>query len=207
MAQHIDHTCLRMDATSETFAKLYTEAKEHHFYSVCVPGSHLEEAKKALEDSDVKVAVTVGFPHGNEPTEVKLMYTTYLKHKGADEIDVVWNMGYFKDGNYYQLHKELKELADMTPCLKVILETCLLSTEEIIDACILCVFSGAHFVKTSTGFSTGGATVRDIRLMKLVVGNSAQVKASGGVKEKQFAESLIANGASRIGSSASIALL
>ena len=209
LARFIDHTLLTADATANDIEKLCAEAREHGFYGVCVNGSRVQQARHLLEDTDVKVAGVVGFPLGAASGDAKRFETEAAIDEGAHEIDVVLNLGRLKDGDDKYVLRELRdvvEAADERP-VKVILETCLLTHEEKIRACHLVVESGAHFVKTSTGFSTGGATVADVNLLRDTVGPEFGVKASGGIRDTKTALALIAAGATRLGTSASVAIV
>ena len=209
LAAYIDHTLLKPDATAKDIEKLCAEAHTHRFYSVCVNGSRVELARHLLEDSDVHVACVVGFPLGAGIPDAKRFETEAAVDDGAQEIDVVLNLGQLKDGNDKFVLRELRDVvqaADGNP-VKVIIETCLLTHAEKIRACRLVVDSGAQFVKTSTGFSTGGATVDDVKLMRETVGPNFGVKASGGIRDTQTALAMIAAGATRLGTSASVAIV
>jgi deoxyribose-phosphate aldolase len=209
LAAYIDHTVLKADATVKDIEKLCAEAREHKFYSVCVNGSWIARARQFLEGTDVKVASVVGFPLGAMATDVKRYETEAAIDDGAHEIDVVINIARLKDGEDQFIFRELcdvVEAADERP-VKVILETCLLTNEQKVRACKLVVETGARFVKTSTGFSTGGATVDDVKLMRETVGPEFGVKASGGVRDAKTALAMIAAGATRLGTSASVAIV
>jgi deoxyribose-phosphate aldolase len=209
LAAFIDHTLLKADAPARDIEKLCAEAREHKFYSVCVNGSRVAEARHFLEGADVKVASVVGFPLGAMSTDAKRFETEAAIDDGAQEIDVVLNVGRLKDGDDKYVLREFCDVVEAADerTVKVILETCLLTREEKIRACKLVVESGAHFVKTSTGFSTGGATVDDVRLMRETVGPKFGVKASGSIRDTQTALAMIAAGATRLGTSASIAIV
>jgi len=209
LARFIDHTLVRPDATVRDFEKLCAEAREHNFYSVSVNGSWIVEARHFLEGSDVKVGCSVGFPLGAMPADVKRFETEAAIDDGAHEIDVVLNVGRLKGGDDKFVLRELcdvVEAADERP-VKVILETCLLTHEEKIRACKLVVESGARFIKTSTGLSTVGATVEDVKLLRETVGPKFGVKAAGGIRNTQTALAMIAAGANRLGTSASVAIV
>ena len=209
LAAYIDHTLLKADATATDITKLCAEAREHRFHSVCVNGTWVEQASHLLEDTGVKVACTIGFPFGAVSADVKRYETEAAIDDGAQEIDVVINIGRLKDGDDQYVLRELRdvaEAADEWP-VKVILETCLLTREEKIHACHLVVESGARFVKTSTGLSTGGATIEDVKLMRETVGPKFGVKAAGGIRDARTALAMIAAGATRLGTSASIAIV
>lgn len=202
----IDHTILKADAKREDVVRYCKEAKEYDFMSVCVNSCNVKTVKKELEGSDVKVCCVVGFPLGAMATEAKAFETKYCVENGADEIDMVINIGGLKDKDYDLVRRDIEEVVKAAngKVVKVIIETCLLDEEEKKKACELAKEAKAHFVKTSTGFSTGGAKVEDIRLMKSVVGDELKVKASGGVRTKEDAMNMIDAGADRIGASSGI---
>ncbi len=209
LARYIDHTLLRADATLRDIEKLCAEAREHGFYAVCVNGSRVAEARHFLDGSDVKVATVVGFPLGAADADSKRFETEAMIDNGAQEIDVVINIGRLKDGNDTAVLRELRdvvEAADERP-VKVILETCLLTREEKIRACHLVSESGAQFVKTSTGFGAAGATLDDVKLMRVVVGPKVGVKAAGGIRDTLTALAMIEAGATRLGTSSGVALV
>ena len=209
LARHIDHTLLKADASARDIEKLCAEAREHHFWSVCVNGSRVVQAAALLEDSDVKVAAVVGFPLGAMDSDAKRFETENVIDLGAQEIDLVLNIARLKEGDEKYVLRELRdvvEAADGVP-VKVILETCLLTNEEKLRACSLVVESGARFVKTSTGFSNGGATLDDVKMMREAVGPKFGVKASGGIRDTATALAMIAAGATRLGTSAGIAIV
>jgi deoxyribose-phosphate aldolase len=209
LAQYIDHTLLKPEAVRPDFEKLCREAVEHRFYSVCVIGSRVELVRTLVEDSGVKVAAVVGFPLGAMDPDTKRYETEVAIDHGAEEIDLVLNIGKLKEGDIRFVLRELRdvvEAADERP-VKVILETSLLTREEKILACRLVVESGAKFVKTSTGFSTGGATLDDVKLMREQVGPEFGVKASGGIRDTQSALAMIEAGATRLGTSAGVAIV
>lgn len=204
-----DHTILKADATEAAVAKICAEAKEYGFMSVCVNTYYTAFVAEQLKDSDVKVCTVVGFPLGQMSTKAKALETQCAVEDGADEIDMVLNVAALKDGKYDVVLEDIKAVkaACGKALLKVILETCLLTKEEIVKACELSVEAGADFVKTSTGFSTGGATAEDIALMRKTVGPNIGVKASGGVRDSKGAIAMVEAGANRIGASATIAIL
>ncbi len=189
--------------------KLCDEAKTQGFYAVCVNGCHVSLAKKALENSKVKLAAVIGFPLGAMSTKTKVFEAKDCVLNGADEIDMVINIGWLKSKMYEAVGNEIQaiKLAIGDKILKVILETCYLTDAEKEKACSLSVEAGADFVKTSTGFGSGGATFEDVILMKRVVGNKAKIKASGGIKDKETALKYIELGVSRIGTSSGPTLL
>jgi deoxyribose-phosphate aldolase len=209
LAAYIDHTLLKADATAKDIEKLCAEAREYHFYSVCVNGSWVGQAGHFLEGAGIKIACVVGFPLGAMSGDVKRFETEAAIDDGAQEIDIVLNLGRLKAGDNKFILRELcdvVEAADERP-VKVILETCLLTQAEKIRACQLVVESGAKFVKTSTGFSTSGATIADVKLMRETVGPKFGVKASGGIRDTQTALAMIEAGATRLGTSASVAIV
>ena len=204
-----DHTILKADATEEAVAKICAEAMEYGFMSVCVNTYYTAFVAEKLKGTDVKVCTVVGFPLGQMSTRAKALETECAVADGAQEIDMVLNVAALKDGKYDVVLADIKAVkaACGNALLKVILETCLLTKEEIVKACELSVKAGADFVKTSTGFSTGGATTEDIALMRKTVGPDIGVKASGGVRDYKGAAAMVEAGASRIGASATIAIL
>mgnify|MGYP001592007254 CR=1 FL=1 len=209
IAKMIDHTILKAFATKEDVKVLCKEAKEYNFFSVCINPANIELAKKELEGSDVKICTVIGFPLGANTSEVKAFETKDAIKKGADEVDMVINIGALKDKNYDYVLNDIKavvDAADKKALVKVIIETCYLTDEEKKIACELSVKAGADFVKTSTGFGTGGSTPEDIKLMREVVGPNIGVKASGGVRNQEDAKAVIEAGCSRIGASASVAI-
>jgi len=209
LAKYIDHTILKPNATTDQVKAICEEAIEYGFMSVCVNLTHTALVSRMLKDSDVKTCTVVGFPLGAVLPEVKAFETRVAVEEGADEIDMVINIGALKDGNYDLVEKDIKAVVDASSdaLVKVIFETCLLTKEEIVKAAELSVAAGADFVKTSTGFSTGGATVEDVALMKKTVGDQAKVKASGGVRDYAGAMAVIEAGAERIGASAGVAIV
>lgn len=209
MNKYIDHTLLKQDATQAQIETLCEEAKQYDFKSVCVNPGFVSTSKELLKDSDVLVCTVIGFPLGASTTATKVFETKDAITNGADEIDMVINVSNLKDKKYDVIEQEIKAIKDAcgTRTLKVILETCLLSDEEIVKACELSVAAGANFVKTSTGFSTGGATAYHVALMKKTVGNKAEVKASGGIRSKDDFDTLVEAGATRIGASSGVLLM
>ncbi len=209
LAQYIDHTLLKPDATAREIEQLCREAIEHSFWSVCVNGSRVAQAYALVENTSVKVACTVGFPLGAMNSDSKRFEVEAAIDDGAQEIDVVINVGKLKDGDDAYVLRELRDVVEAAEerTVKVILETCLLSRDEKIRACKLVVESGAHFVKTSTGFSTSGATTHDVQLMRQCVGESFGVKASGGIRELKIALAMIESGATRLGTSSGVAIV
>lgn len=203
-----DHTILKADATRKEVAKVCSEAKEYQFMSVCVNSYYTAFVSQELKGSGVKVCTVVGFPLGQMSTEAKAAETRIAVAAGADEIDMVINVGALKDKEYDVVLKDIREVKEACgkALLKVIIETCLLTDEEKEKACLLAKEAGADFVKTSTGFSTGGATKEDVALMRQAVGEDMGVKASGGIRDRQKAEEMIKAGASRLGTSATISI-
>ncbi|MCM3650522.1 deoxyribose-phosphate aldolase [Metabacillus litoralis] len=210
IAKMIDHTALKADTTKEIIEKLCQEASEYQFASVCVNPTWVETAAQLLKGSGVKVCTVIGFPLGANTPETKAFETKDAIEKGANEVDMVINIGALKDKNYDLVERDIKavvEAAEGKALTKVIIETCLLTEEEKVRVCELAVSAGADFVKTSTGFSTGGATVEDIALMRKTVGPEIGVKASGGVRDTEGAEALVQAGASRIGASSGVSIV
>lgn len=209
LARYIDHTLLKPDAPAKDIEKLCAEAREHKFAAVCVNGSRVELARHILEGGDVKVAVVIGFPLGATDSDTKRFETEAALDNGAQEIDMVLNIGRLKDGDDKYVLREIRDIveADDERTVKVIIETCLLTREEKIRACRLILEGGAHFVKTSTGFSTGGATIDDVKLLRQTVGPKFGVKASGGIRDTATALAMIEAGATRLGTSSGVAIL
>ena len=210
IAKYIDHTVLKPEATVEEVKKLCKEAKEYNFASVCVNGCYAALVSAELAGSDVKTCVVVGFPLGAMTKEAKAFETADAIKNGANEIDMVINIGELKDKNYELFKEDIEAVVNAAKgkaIVKVIIETCLLTDEEKVKACEIAKEAKADFVKTSTGFSTGGATKEDIALMRKTVGESLGVKASGGVRDYKTAMDMINAGASRIGASAGIAIV
>ena len=210
LSRYIDHTLLKADATENEVIKLCNEAKEYDFFSVCINPGFVELATKELSESNVAVCTVIGFPLGASTPETKAFETRDAIQKGAAEVDMVINISKLKDKKDEEVLKDIKavvDAADKKALVKVIIETCLLTDEEKERACKLAKDAGADFVKTSTGFSTGGATKEDIALMRKTVGTEMGVKASGGVRTYEDAVTMIESGATRIGASASIAIV
>ncbi len=208
--KYFDHTILKPEASKEAVLKICKEALEHDFASVCVNQYRTALVAEQLKGSDVMVCTVVGFPLGAVSTEVKVFETKQAIADGAQEIDMVINVGALKDGDYDYVREDiraLKEACGDKAHLKVIIETCLLTDEEKVKACELSVEAGADFVKTSTGFSTGEATAEDVALMKKTVDGKAQVKASGGIRDKETARKMIEAGADRLGTSATVKIV
>jgi len=209
LARYIDHTLLKPDATAKDVDRLCAEARKHSFYAVCVNGSRIVQACHLLEDSDIKVATVVGFPLGAMDTDAKRFETEAAIDSGAQEIDLVLNIGRLKDGDDKYVLRELRdvcEAADERP-VKIILETCLLTDEEKIRACHLVLDSGAQFVKTSTGFAASGATIEDVKLLRETVGPKFGVKAAGGIRDTLTAVTMIEAGATRLGTSNGVTII
>lgn len=209
--QYIDHTLLKADATSADIQQLCQEAKEHHFKTVCINPSFVSLAKDLLSDSDVGVCTVVGFPLGANKSEIKATEAMKAIEDGADEIDMVINIGALKEQDYDLVFQDIQIVAEVCHThhkkIKVIIETALLNDEEKVKVCKLATDAGADFVKTSTGFSSGGATVHDIELMKKAISPTMEVKASGGIRDYQSAVSMIKAGATRLGASSSVAIV
>ncbi len=208
-SKYIDHTLLKATATYDDILKLCSEANQYDFASVCVNPANVSIAHKLLNGSDVMVCTVIGFPLGANSMEVKAFETTKAIADGADEIDMVINVGQAKAQNWDYVYEDIKAVVDAANgvLVKVIIETCYLTDEEKVMACKMAKKAGADFVKTSTGFGTGGATVEDVKLMKEAVGDTMKVKASGGIRNKKDFEAMIAAGANRIGCSAGVAIM
>ena len=206
---YIDHTLLKADANEEQIHALIDEAKEYQFASVCVNPTWVKTAANALKDSPVKVCTVIGFPLGASTTTVKAFEAKDAIANGADEIDMVINIGALRSRNYKLVEDDIKAVVESsgTKLVKVIIETCLLTDDEKVKACQLAKSAGADFVKTSTGFSTGGATIEDIALMRKTVGPDMGVKASGGARTLKAAQAFIKVGANRIGTSSGVAIM
>lgn len=208
-SKYIDHTILKATATREDILKLCSEANQYHFASVCVNPAYVALAHQLLSGTGVMVCTVIGFPLGANTPSVKAFETTQAIADGADEVDMVINLGRAKahdwDGVYEDIWAVVQAASGVL--VKVIIETCYLTDEEKVKACQMAVKAGADFVKTSTGFGTGGATVEDVRLMKQTVGDACKVKASGGIRDKEAFEAMIAAGADRIGCSAGVKIM
>ncbi len=209
IAARIDHTLLRPDATDKEIRNLCREAREHGFAAVCVNPVWVNLCGRLLKGTGVMVATVIGFPLGAIPARAKAEEAARAVVEGADELDMVMNIGFLKSGRAAEVEEEIRGVVQAAEgrTVKVIIEAALLTDEEKVKACTLARRAGAHFVKTSTGFSKGGATARDVALMRRVVGESIGVKASGGVKTSADARKMIQAGASRIGASAGIAIV
>jgi deoxyribose-phosphate aldolase len=209
LAQYIDHTSLKPDVTKDDIIKLCEEAKKYRFKAVCVNPIYVRLCSEILMNSGVLIAAVVGFPLGASSPEIKADETRSAVEDGAREIDMVINIGALKDKDYELIFREIHEIviaASGYP-VKVIIETALLDDTQKIIACALAKAAGAHFVKTSTGFGPGGATVEDVALMRKIVGPYMGVKASGGIRDTETAQKMISAGANRIGASASVKII
>ena len=208
-AAMIDHTLLKAEATRPQIEAICAEAKQYVFASVCVNPTWVKTAAELLAGTEVKVCTVIGFPLGANTPEVKAFETKNAIENGATEIDMVINIGAMKNGEFDLVREDIKAVVDAAngTLVKVIIESCLLTNEEKVKACELAVEAGADFVKTSTGFSTGGATAEDIALMRKTVGPDIGVKASGGVRSLEDMKLMIENGATRIGASSGVAIM
>lgn len=211
LAGMIDHTLLKPEASVSEIKQLCEEAMQNSFASVCVNPSYVETCFDLLKSSNVKVCTVIGFPLGATTTQAKYLEAEEAIKNGAEELDMVLNIGRLKDKDFDFVYNDLKSIADLSKkhlCTsKLIIETCLLSDEEKVAACLLAKDAGLNFVKTSTGFSKGGATTHDVALMKFVVGDKLQVKASGGIRSYEDAIAMINSGAARLGASAGIKII
>jgi len=210
IAKLIDHTLLKPEATYNDIKKLCEEAKKYHFYAVCINPSFVKMAKELLKDTDIKVATVIGFPLGADSINAKVYETKDAILNGADEIDMVINIGVLKSKDYAYIYNEIRSVKSVAKekVLKVIIEAPVLTYEEKVIACSISKAAGADFVKTSTGFSKqGGATVEDVRLMRSIVGNDVGVKAAGGIRTFEKAVEMINAGANRIGASSSVRIM
>lgn len=211
IAAMIDHTLLKADATEAQIVQLCKEAVEYNFGAVCVNSYWVNTCVEALEDSDVKVAAVVGFPLGAMSTEAKVFETKDAISQGATEIDMVLNVGELKADELANVAEDIRQVVcaahDFDAIVKVIIETCLLTEDQKVKACLIAKAMGADFVKTSTGFAGGGATVEDVKLMRAVVGPEMGVKASGGVRSLADARAMIQAGANRIGASSGVKIV
>ena len=208
-SKYIDHTLLKAFATKAEILNLCAEANKYNFKSVCVNPCYVEYAHELLKGTDVKICTVIGFPLGANVSEVKAFETTKAIADGADEIDMVINVGMAKDHDYDALYDDIKAVVDAANgvLVKVIIETCYLTDEEKVEVCKNAVKAGADYVKTSTGFGTAGATVSDVKLMRETVGENIGVKASGGIKTKNDFLDMIDAGASRVGCSAGVKIM
>lgn len=209
LEKYIDHTLLKPESTQDQILKLCAEAKEYDFASVCVNPYWVKTCAEALKGTDVKVCTVIGFPLGASTSAVKAYETKDAIANGAGEVDMVLNIGEMKAGNYDAVQTDVEAVVKAADgvCVKVILENCLLTKEEIVKACELCAAAKATFVKTSTGFSTAGANSEDVKLMKEAVKGQCLVKAAGGVRTYEDMEKMIEAGADRIGTSAGVKLM
>ncbi|SFZ94396.1 deoxyribose-phosphate aldolase [Flaviramulus basaltis] len=207
--KYIDHTLLKPTATKEDIINLCNEAKAYNFFSVCVNSCYVSLAKSCLENSNIKVCSVIGFPLGAMSTKAKVEEAKTALNDGADEIDMVINLGLLKSKDFDCVWKDIESVKNIMPnkTLKVILETCYLEEIEIIKASELAIQSGADFIKTSTGFGIGGATLHDVKLMISVANNKAKIKASGGIKDEKTALEYINIGVERLGTSSGIAIV
>ena len=205
----IDHTLLKAESSQDQIKQLCQEAKDHDFFSVCVQPTWISLCKEELGGSGVKIATVIGFPLGANTTETKVFEAKDAIEKGADEIDMVINIGALKSGQDQLVEDEIRAIKEAIGdhILKVIIETCLLTEDEKIRACQLTLKAGGDYVKTSTGFSTGGAKLEDVKLMKDQVKDQAKVKASGGIRDFATAQKMVEAGADRLGVSAGIAIV
>ncbi|MFC1659269.1 deoxyribose-phosphate aldolase [Pseudomonadota bacterium] len=211
ISPYIDHTNLRSDTTSKDIKKLCKEAIKYNFASVCINPCFVSLCKKSLKNSNVKVCTVTGFPLGASTTQTKIFETKKAIKDGADEIDMVINIGKLKEKKYKYIENEIREIVEIAKknkvLTKVIIETCLLDNNEKVKACEIVVKAGADFVKTSTGFSTEGAKVEDIKLMKIATKSKIEIKASGGIRDYKTATQMIKAGATRIGASSGIKIV
>jgi deoxyribose-phosphate aldolase len=211
IAKFIDHTLLKQTATESQIEKLCDEAMEHGFAAVCVNPYWVDFCARRLAGTNVKVCTVVGFPLGATPTDVKVFETEFCLKNGAKEIDMVMNIGAAKDGDWSFVQSDIAALAKIAhekkAILKVIFENCLLEKQEIVKACEASLKAGADFVKTSSGFSTGGATIEDVKLMVETVAGRCKVKAAGGIRNAKDAADMIKIGAVRLGTSAGVAIV
>jgi deoxyribose-phosphate aldolase len=207
--KYIDHTLLEPDASPQAVIKLCQEAINYEFYTVCVSGCYAILAAEQIRHSNVKLAVTIGFPLGSSTSEAKVQEAKIAVEQGAYEIDMVLNIGFLKAGLTEEVEEEIRSIKSVIgeKILKVILETCYLSNSEIATACKISEKAGADFVKTSTGFGTAGATLEHIKLMKLSIGGHMKIKASGGIRDKETAIKYVNAGVDRIGTSSGIQIV
>ncbi|WP_286184564.1 deoxyribose-phosphate aldolase [Bacillus sp. SD075] len=209
-AKMIDHTLLKAEATKEQIVTLCEEAREYGFASVCVNPIWVKTAAEKLKGSDVKVCTVIGFPLGASTTAVKAIESENAIQNGAEEVDMVLAIGVLKSGEYEEVEADIRAVVDAVKTkalVKVIIETSLLTEEEKVIACELSLRAGADFVKTSTGFSTGGATVEDVALMHEIVKDKAGVKASGGIRDLKDLKSMVEAGATRVGASSGVKIM
>lgn len=207
--KYIDHTNLKQDMSEQDLIKLVNEAKEYDFFSICINPCWVKQASELLVGSNTKVCSVIGFPLGANTTNIKVLEAKEAIENGASEIDMVINVSKLKDKDYEYVYNEIKQIKEAigNNVLKVIIEACLLTNEEKTIACQIIMKAGANFVKTSTGMSTGGATVEDVKLFKEVVGDTTLIKAAGGVRTYEDAISMIEAGANRIGTSGGVKIV
>lgn len=207
--KYIDHTNLKQDMSEQDLIKLVKEAKEYDFFSICINPCWVKQASELLAGSNTKVCSVIGFPLGANTTNIKVLEAKEAIENGASEIDMVINVSKLKDKDYEYVYNEIKKIKEAigNNVLKVIIEACLLTNEEKTIACQIIMKAGANFVKTSTGMSTGGATVEDVKLFKKVVGDNTLIKAAGGVRTYEDAISMIEAGANRIGTSGGVKIV
>lgn len=207
--KYIDHTNLKQDMSEQDLIKLVDEAKEYDFFSICINPCWVKQASELLAGSNTKVCSVIGFPLGANTTNIKVLEAKEAIENGASEIDMVINVSKLKDKDYEYVYNEIKQIKEAigNNVLKVIIEACLLTNEEKTIACQIIMKAGANFVKTSTGMSTGGATVEDVKLFKEVVGDTTLIKAAGGVRTYEDALSMIEAGANRIGTSGGVKIV
>lgn len=212
LAKLIDHTALKPETTAEDIVRLCQEARDHNLFAVCVAPSWVRIAREHLDGTAVRTVTVIAFPHGNTLPEVKAFEAEQAIRQGAQELDMVLNIGVLRSGQPDGVVRDIKAVVDVARCtpgtiVKVIIETALLTDEQKVQACRLVQEASADFVKTSTGFSSAGATVSDIRLMKEAVGNRVGIKAAGGIRDLAIALAMIRAGATRLGCSASVPIL
>lgn len=207
--KYIDHTNLKQDMSEQDLIKLVNEAKEYNFFSICINPCWVKQASELLASSNTKVCSVIGFPLGANTTNIKVLEAKEAIANGASEIDMVINVSKLKDKDYEYVYNEIKQIKEAigNNVLKVIIEACLLTNDEKTIACQIIMKAGANFVKTSTGMSTGGATVEDVKLFKEVVGDTTLIKAAGGVRTYEDAISMIEAGAKRIGTSGGVKIV
>ncbi len=209
LAKYFDHTLLKSSATCADVEKICDEAIQYGFFGVCVNPVHVQMVKAKLSGSGVKTCSVVGFPLGANSTAVKAEEARLAVAEGADEVDMVINLGALVEGSFTFVERDIRAVVEAAgeAWVKVILETCLLDDNQIVTACELCKSAGAHFVKTSTGFSGGGATVEHVSLIKKIVGDELLIKASGGIKNLAEVRAMLEAGADRIGASAGVVIM
>ncbi len=209
IAKHIDHSLLKPDATTSDILRLCGEAGEYGFHSVCIQPTFLNIASKALFKTHVKLASVIGFPLGMTLPKVKIYEAMESVHNGANELDIVMNIGLAKSGNWYAVEKEIADIVTATKGVthKIIIETCYLTEDEKTKACTAVVNSGAEFIKTSTGFGAPGATIEDVKFIKALTGNAIAIKAAGGITTLKEVRAFLDAGAARIGTSSGVAII